>query len=213
MIYCERLVFLAPSIEKLISSPILKKFCISPIRSTQPYLKCCYISFQNFLIELLEVTDISFANQFVFFEEAKNLSKPKWVGIGLTTPNLDMSLEVFKKSDVHALEYFTSTSSLYKNGYKHKSALLNIKWFEKLVYVSDYDPQFFKERESEITTDLAKKNIFSVVAPKAVEPFLQAPSFLQLIDSIPQIEVKTTDNPQENILNCEWVTLKISGLA
>lgn len=210
MISCERLIFLAPSIEALVSSSFIQNFCVSPIRSTQPYLKCCYISFQNFLIEIIEVTDITQANQFAFFEDAQNLTCPKWVGIGLRTNNLDLALERLKKNEINALEHFTSNNSRYNKGYKHRSASLSLQWFEKLVYVSEYDAQFFKERESGISTNIDKKQMFSVLAPEVLEPFYNAPTFLQLNGSLPQIEVTVSGSIYGKTMDCDWLTLKIN---
>lgn len=210
MMQLERLVFLTPSIKELLSSPIIQSFCVSPIRSTQPYLKCCYISFQNFLIELLEVTDINQANQFAFYEEAKNLLHTKWVGTGLHTHNLDLSIETLKQKEIFVEEYFTSTTSLYKKGYKHKSALLNLQWYKKFVYISEYDPQFFNERESEITTDICKKQKLSILNPEALDPYNQPPAFLQHKDSVPCIEVVSNSDTTQKFINCEWLILKFN---
>src|ERR1043165_2823183 len=115
---CERLVFLSSSIEKLLSSPEIQHLCISRICQTRSYLKCCYISLQNFLIEILEVTDISKTDEFVFCEEIQHLSGTSLVAIGLRSNNLDLATKTFQDYGIDVLEYHISPSNTYPKGYK-----------------------------------------------------------------------------------------------
>lgn len=201
-------------IEALISSSEVQQFCISRICVTRPYLKCCYISFQNFLIEILEVTDISQANEFAFFDDAQNLSTTKWVAIGLRADNLDSALQNFQNNGIIPLEQYTSINTRYAKGYKHRSASLNLHWFNKIVYVSEYDSLFFQERENGITHDVSKKLLFSVENPELfIKPFLQPPAFLQFNGLTPELRVQLDPERKSfftgiNSLECGWITFK-----
>lgn len=212
-ICCERLVFLSPSIEGLISSIDTQRFCVSRICAVRSHLKCCYISFENFLIEILEVTDVAKAKGFAFFNQACNLSSTTWVGIGLRTDDLDFSLKIFQEMEITASEYYTSTSTYYPKGYKHRSALLSLRWYGKTVYLTEYDPSFFKERETDITQDTNKKSFFSIEYPElAVQSSFTPPFFLKVNQNIPEIHLlinpTTNSSPLSESLDLGWITFK-----
>jgi hypothetical protein len=120
----------------------------------------------------------------------------------------------YQKKGITPWEQYTSTNARYAKGYKHRSVSLNLRWFNKMVYVSEYDPQFYKEREEDITQDISKKVLFSVEQPQlACGPFLQPPAFLQVNGIIPELQVQlnSATNPifaESNSLECGWITLK-----
>ncbi len=216
---CERLVFLTPSIENLLLDPKIQCLCVSPICITRPYLKCCYISFKNFLLEILEVIDIDLAMGFAFFEEAKNLSKTLWVGTGLCSEDLDASLNYLNRCGVKSNENYISYNSSYSKGYKHRSTSLDLRWHNRVVYVSEYDPQFYQEREAGISIDIEKKLAFMVPNTEVIEPHIIAPNFLTIKNSLPEIQIVSDANAfcikkiancsTQNHLQFDWIALRM----
>lgn len=190
MLLYERLVFLTPSIEELLKDPRISMFCISPIRKISPYLKCCYISLNNLLLEILEVVDIDLAGQFVFVDLARSLSKTEWVATGLQAKNLTVALDWFNSIGIDTLEHFVSKNSSYSKGFKHRSASLALKWLDRMVYVSEYDQRFFLEREQGIAKDIKKKQSIFVPESDISDSFQSTPRFINQIDSVLEIQVK-----------------------
>lgn len=198
---CERILFITPSIQQLLSNENLKHFCVSEIRETRPFLKSCYISFQNLKIEILEVSDLALAENFVFYEKAKILKSPEWVAIGLCTNNLDYFIEMARRSSIEIDEFFSSGSSneIYK--YKHKSALLRLKWFDRLIYVTEYDPSFYAFRENGIVKDFDKMNRFSVPFNNDLNSLYDIPNFLTIEGGYPKIQVVDNFIKNSNSIN------------
>lgn len=164
----------------------------------------------------LEITDISKASGFAFLDLAQNLSKTKWVAIGLRTDNLDSAVKILQKNGVNTTEYYTSLSTRYPKGYKHKSAALNLCWFDKAIYVSEYDPLFFEERELGTTQNLSKKLLFSIEQSQlAIERCPQIPPpFLQIKNEIPEIRVQLNTKekfPFIESLQLGWMNLRWIG--
>ncbi|MBS0621591.1 MAG: hypothetical protein JSR80_01355, partial [Verrucomicrobia bacterium] len=193
----------------LCPSPQLAQFCISPVCTTSPYLRCCYISLGELLIELLEVTDFSLAQNFVFLNEAQKLLHSTWVAIGLKTDNLDFAITDFQNSGISCKERIISKDLRYANGYKHRSALLDLYWFDKMVYVSEYDSQFFAARARGITTDVQKKNAVKVESLKRMlSGRVQPPGFLSSKNGVPQIQASLRGFPENQELDSGLVVIR-----
>lgn len=213
-ISCERLVFLTPSINDLLSHDAIQYLCVSEVRSIRSFLKCCYICLQNLLLEILEVTNLSEAENFAFFHQAQSLSQTQFVATGLRTDNLDLALESLKHNGIYVSEIYANNNSSYPKGYKHKSADLNLKWFNRTVYLTEYDNLFFEERKSAMIRDLRKQQTFSVIHSTLLFHNNLPPSFIKLINSKLHLNVQKSSNPSlegMESLNLDWLTLQWSG--
>lgn len=149
MVYiaCERLIFLTPSIEKIIASNILQQLCFSRISQTRSYLKCCYTSLNNFLKD-----------------------------------------------------------TNYSKGYRHRTACLDVKWFGKMVYISEYDNDFFEMRKNDITTDIEKMHRFSIKQTHLDLNHFCPPDFISFNNGIPELKVHKADK-ELSPLECDWIVL------
>lgn len=196
---CERLLFITPSIHQLLDNENLKPFCVSEIRETRPFLKSCYISLQNLKIEILEVSDLSLAKDFVFYDQAKILKKPEWVAIGLRTNNLDLFVKMVRRSSIEIDEFISGGRSDKTNKHKHKSVLLKLKWFERCIYVTEYDQDFYAFRENGIIKDHDKMNRFFVPFNDNLNSLFDTPKFLKLNGEYPEIQIE--DNFSSNTIS------------
>jgi hypothetical protein len=209
-ITCERLIFLTPSIEKTVASNAIQQLCFSRISRTRSYLKCCYISLNNFLIELLEITDPQKAHQLAFFNPVHNHSITHCAAIGLRTDHLEKTLEHLANHNIHATELYASKDPKYSKGYKHRTACLDMQWFGRMVYLSEYDKDFFEIRKNDIVTDVEKMHRFSVQqTPLNLKSFCP-PDFISFNNKIPKLKVYTT-NKNFNTLECDWMVLSTAA--
>lgn len=206
---CERLVFLTPSIE--ISVDKCFSLCVGPISKTRPYLRSCYISFENLLLEILEVTDLSIAQNFAFYQEALRLDRTTLMAIGFRVENLDAAIEECNKAGFPSGIFYINENPHYSKGFKHRSrGLLNLNWFGKMIYLSEYDSKFYQERESWMTTDKKKKdglkvtnNLFSAASLRS------PPSFLRMTNEIPELFLHTNKTDVSTRLDLEWIKLHL----
>lgn len=211
MIYitCERLMFLTPSIEKTIASNAVQQLCFSRISQTRSYLKCCYISLNNFLIELLEITDPQKAPQLVFFNPVHDHSVTHCAAIGLRTNDLEEALEHLSNQNIHATELYTSKALKHSKGYRHRTACLDVEWFGKSVYLSEYDNDFFEMRRSDIVTNVEKMHRFSIKQTDLNLSSLSPPDFISFNDGIPELKVHTA-NEKFDDFKCSWLDLSLT---
>lgn len=165
MMEIERLVFVCPDLEEACSHPCWKKFCISPIRQTRPFIKSCYILFKNIMLELLQVVEHKDAENFVFFEAWKQSRQPTWVSTGCIVNNLELALDECKKHSIDSIEDFVRADIDYEKGFKHRSSLLSKKWCGKHVYLTEYDSLFLDQRLKSICGEPMKKSAYTVKIP------------------------------------------------
>lgn len=206
-ITCERLIFLTPSIEKILVSSSVQQLCASRISQTRSYLRCCYISLKNFLIEFLEITDIKQAEKLVLFDKNLDLTRTQCVAVGLQTNNLHGVLDKLAAQGIGCSEMLTSKDPNYQKGYRHSSACLDARWFDKKVYVSEYDDQFFNFRRGNIVTDTQKMLQFSVVHPELDLEDFCPPKFIIFRDGKPELAVQSATK-EFTTLECGWLTFK-----
>jgi GNAT superfamily N-acetyltransferase len=165
MIEIERLIFVCPDLEEACSDSNWKKFCISPIRQTRPFMKSRYVLFKNIMLELLQVIEDQDCEDFVFFEEWKQSHQPTWISTGCKVNNLEDALRECKKFNIDLIENFIRTDEEYKKGFKYRSCLLSKKWCEKHVYLTEYDDLFLDHRLKQICKEPLKKDSFDVKIP------------------------------------------------
>lgn len=211
-IILERLVFLTPSISHLLLHKHIEYLCVSKVRSVRTYVDCCYISMENLLIEILEVTNLSQAQNFAFYNQAKNLSKTEIVAFGLKTNDLVSAQEALNKSGVNTTEFYTSVGSNYPKGYKHKSAEIDLQWFGKQLYITEYDNLFLEERKLAITRELEKLKTFSVAESALLFQNQLPPHFIDIKDSVPSLHVRLSTTHKNlwglESLRFDWLSLQ-----
>ncbi len=165
MIEIERLIFVCPDLEEACNHPNWKRFCISPVRQTRPFMKSRYILFKNIMLELLQVIDNQDCKDFVFFEEWKQSRQPTWISTGCKVSNLEDALYECKKFNIDLIENFIRKDADYKKGFKYRSCLLSKKWCDKHAYLTEYDSLFLEHRLKQICYEPLKRDNFELKIP------------------------------------------------
>jgi hypothetical protein len=187
----ERLVYVCPNIENELTKSCWSDFCISPIKQTRPWMKCCYISLKNLLIELIEITDVDLAKDFVFLDEWRSAKIPSLVATGLKTNNLEICIKKFLIDDVKIINRYEHQDIMYPSGYKHRSIMIENRWSDKAIYITEYDLEFWKYRKSNIQINTNKKFFINVKKPKLNKISFKEPFyFKQNISNIIQLEIE-----------------------
>lgn len=150
IIKIERLVFVCKNLDQHFTDKNWQHLNLTAIRKNRNFILSRYLVLKNIMFEFLELSDASYVDSFAFGEEWKVAEKPLWVGIGLKVECLEDAFQCLKKHQIIATELFISQKTKYVKGFADKSGLLNFKIQKRFVYLTEYDQQFEKERNSNL---------------------------------------------------------------
>lgn len=198
----ERFIFVCPDLQKAFFHTAWNNFCLSPIRQIRPFLCVRYVSFQNILLEVLQVSNEHDAGGFVFFNEWKKASKPLWVAVGYKTENMSAAIDECITRGINGTETITRNDKMYSKGFRHQSVLLDYSYLRRKAYLTEYDPLFFEGRHNVITPSPDLKAKYYVNSIECDED----PS----INESAKIYLNTKQDHNSQILDLDWLKLSLA---